>query len=66
MQFDKIIQSTKEVPEVPVRNLAELIFNKLDHRDENSEIMLKSLDEDFESYILKIRKSCILPEWHLP
>jgi hypothetical protein len=31
--------------------------------DENSEIILKSLDEDFEKYLLKISKKCVLPEW---
>jgi hypothetical protein len=40
MEFEHIIQSATPLGEVPCRNLAELIFNKLDHRDENSEIIL--------------------------
>lgn len=31
--------------------------------DENSEIILKSLDEDFEKYLSKISEKCVLPEW---
>jgi hypothetical protein len=30
---------------------------------ETSEIMKRSLDEDFESYLGKISEACILPEW---
>ena len=31
--------------------------------DENSEIILNSLDEDFEKYLSKISEKCVLPEW---
>jgi hypothetical protein len=31
--------------------------------EDNPEIMLKIIDEDFEKYLLKISKKCVLPEW---
>ena len=31
--------------------------------DENSGIILNSLDEDFKSYLLKISEDCVLPKW---
>jgi len=31
--------------------------------DENSKIILNSLDEDFENYLLKISEDCVLPGW---
>jgi len=34
--------------------------------EDNSEIILQSMDEEFENYLLKISESCILPDWSLP
>jgi acetylornithine/succinyldiaminopimelate/putrescine aminotransferase/predicted amino acid dehydrogenase/acyl-coenzyme A synthetase/AMP-(fatty) acid ligase len=40
MAFDKFIASQERLPEVQVRNLAEMIFHPMDQRDENAEVIL--------------------------
>ncbi len=57
MHFDKIIESTIALPEAPVRNIAELLFNPLPHRDEHSNIILGHNDHEVVSISLsKLRQ----------
>jgi len=52
-EHEIIIPSAKQLPKLNVKNLAELIFKSLDHRDENSEIILSHDDKDFVRIRLK-------------
>lgn len=45
--FDHIINSDIQLTEAPVQNLAELIFNPLDHRSEKGEVILGQDDKTF-------------------
>lgn len=48
-----IIPSAKQLPKLPVKNLAELIFRSLDHRNEDSEIILSHDDKNLVRIRLK-------------
>ena len=52
MAFAHIIQSDKDFSPLPVRNLAELIFSKLDHRSESSEVILSHEDNTYIRLLL--------------
>lgn len=53
-QFDCIIRSHVPLAEIPVSNLADLIFKKLDYRDENSEIILSH--DNFQYIRISLRQ----------
>jgi len=52
-KFDLILQSKKELPKFEINNLAEILFNKLPNRDENSTIIISHINEKVVEIKLK-------------
>lgn len=65
VHFDKIISSPIICNKVQVKNLAELIFEPIKHRDENSEIILSHDDSQYVRISLKKYRQILLKLYRL-